>query len=191
MKKRATGTRKKEAARLDQLRAVAHPLRLRMLELFTQGARTTKQVAELLGEPPTKLYHHANALERAGLLKLARTRRNRGAVEKWYVAAMGTVSGRRLSESRPMKQAISGLAAVALEESRREVELALRKPDGPRPLVMRLTAFGDEHRIAEIRKSIHQLVKELRDQKGETRREDKDAQRWTLTISFAPAGHTR
>src|SRR5678816_3331860 len=69
---------------VSDLRALAHPLRLRMMELFSEQPRTTKQVAELLGQPPTRLYHHVAALERAGLLVLKETRQNRGAVEKWY-----------------------------------------------------------------------------------------------------------
>lgn len=173
---------------LDQLRALAHPLRLRMLEVFVEGPRTTKQVAQMLGEPPTKLYHHANALERAGLLRLSRTRQNRGAIEKWYEATATAISGRRLPRSRPMQQAISGLATVALEQTRREVELALRRPPGVRPLVVRVTAVGNEQRIAQIRKRLLQVLKELRDSKGERKRvAEPSAKRWTLTITFAPA----
>ncbi len=177
---------------IDQLRALAHPLRLRMLELFAEGPRTTKQVAQLLGEPPTKLYHHANALERAGLLRLSKTRQNRGAVEKWYEAAMTSISGRRLSRSRPLQQAISGLATVALEQTRREVEIALRTRPGGRPLVMRLTAVGNEQRIAHIRRRLLQVLKELRDQKSDERKiGGHDAKRWTLTIAFVPAAPSR
>src|SRR3954467_13034071 len=72
------------ADNVADLRALAHPLRLRMMELFAEQPRTTKQVADLLGQPPTRLYHHVAALERAGLLVLKETRQNRGAVEKWY-----------------------------------------------------------------------------------------------------------
>src|SRR6476659_1388618 len=74
---------------IADLRALAHPLRLRMMELFAESAKTTKQVAELLGEPPTRLYHHVAALERAGLLVLKETRPNRGVVEKWYEGISG------------------------------------------------------------------------------------------------------
>jgi DNA-binding transcriptional ArsR family regulator len=70
---------------LEQIKLLADPLRLRMLEAFCQE-RTTKQVAELLGEKPTRLYHHVEALERVGLIELARTRPNRGTVEKYYLA---------------------------------------------------------------------------------------------------------
>src|SRR6266513_1705753 len=66
------------------LRALAHPLRLRMMELFAESPKTTKQVADILGQPPTRLYHHVAALERAGLIHLKETRKNRGTVEKWY-----------------------------------------------------------------------------------------------------------
>ena len=181
-----------EPASLDQLRALAHPLRLRMLELFTEGPRTTKQVAQLLGEPPTKLYHHANALERAGLLKLSKTRQNRGAVEKWYEVARNTISGRQMSQSPLMQQAISGLATVALEQTRRDVDLALRRPSGGRPLVIRMTVVGNEHRIVHVRERLLEVLRELCNQDGEQKQPGgRDAQRWTITVAYVPASQAR
>ena len=47
---------------LEQVRVVADPLRVSILEALCLEARTTKQVAELLGEKPTRLYHHVDAL---------------------------------------------------------------------------------------------------------------------------------
>jgi DNA-binding transcriptional ArsR family regulator len=191
-KKEPVPSGRNEPGNLAELRALAHPLRLRMMELFAEGPRTTKQVAQLLGEPPTKLYHHANALERAGLLKLSKTRQNRGAIEKWYEASRSLIAGRQLSRSRPMQQAISGLATVALEQARREIELALRTASGGRPLVMRVTVNGDEHQIADIRKRLLQVLTELRDSGSEEKRPGKrDAKRWTLTLAFVPAADAR
>jgi DNA-binding transcriptional ArsR family regulator len=71
---------------LDQVRVLADPLRIRILEELCTEERTTKQVAQRLGEKPTKLYHHVDALERVGLIRLARTRPNRGTIEKYYLA---------------------------------------------------------------------------------------------------------
>src|SRR5436190_12423163 len=76
---------------LAQMRALAHPLRLRIMELFAERPRTTKQVAELLGQPPTRLYHHVAALDRAGLLRLTETRKKRGTIERWYEAVARTL----------------------------------------------------------------------------------------------------
>lgn len=70
---------------LEQIKTLADPLRLRMLEAFGDE-RTTKQVADLLEEKPTRLYHHVDALERAGLIRLTRTARKRGTTEKYYQA---------------------------------------------------------------------------------------------------------
>jgi DNA-binding transcriptional ArsR family regulator len=71
---------------LDQVKVLADPLRIRILEELCTEERTTKQVAQRLGEKPTKLYHHVEALERVGLIRLARTRQNRGTIEKYYLA---------------------------------------------------------------------------------------------------------
>ena len=71
---------------LDQVKVLADPLRIRILEELCKEERTTKQVAKILGEKPTKLYHHVDALERVGLIRLARTRQNRGTIEKYYMA---------------------------------------------------------------------------------------------------------
>ena len=71
---------------LDQVKVLADPLRIRILEEMCREERTTKQVAKLLGEKPTKLYHHVDALVRVGLIRLARTRQNRGTTEKYYMA---------------------------------------------------------------------------------------------------------
>src|ERR671931_1856124 len=89
------------------LRALAHPLRLRMMELFAESPKTTKQVADLLGQPPTRLYHHVAALERAGLLVITEKRQNRGAVEKWYVGVGRELHGR----PSPGQKAAAGRSA--------------------------------------------------------------------------------
>jgi DNA-binding transcriptional ArsR family regulator len=72
---------------LEQVKALAHPLRVRIIEtLASAEPMTTKQVAEKLAEKPTRLYHHVDLLEKAGLIQLTHTRKNRGTTEKYYEA---------------------------------------------------------------------------------------------------------
>jgi len=71
---------------LSQLKALSDPLRQRILDGFSAKPATTRQVAVSLGEKPTRLYHHVDLLEQAGLIKLIETRPNRGTVEKYYQA---------------------------------------------------------------------------------------------------------
>ncbi|MDH4125868.1 MAG: helix-turn-helix domain-containing protein [Gammaproteobacteria bacterium] len=72
---------------IEQVKALAHPLRMRIIEaLAASEPMTTKQVAASLGEKPTRLYHHVGLLEKAGLIRLMHTRKNRGTTEKYYEA---------------------------------------------------------------------------------------------------------
>jgi predicted ArsR family transcriptional regulator len=69
---------------LEQVKIFAHPLRARLVEAFADKPRTAKQAAEIIGQKPTKLYHHVEALERVGLIKLVKTQKKRGTLEKYY-----------------------------------------------------------------------------------------------------------
>src|SRR5260221_10320947 len=96
---------------LEQVRALSHPLRLKLLEIFAARACTTMQAAERLGESPTRLYYHVAALERAGLVRLTETRRNRGATEKYYKAVSQTPYSRERTTGFLQKGGPRGRAA--------------------------------------------------------------------------------
>lgn len=71
---------------VEQVRALTEPLRMRILGELCGPPRTTKQVADRLDERPTRLYHHVEILEKAGLVRLVGTRPKRGTLEKYYQA---------------------------------------------------------------------------------------------------------
>ncbi|MFP2926400.1 ArsR/SmtB family transcription factor [Pyxidicoccus sp. 3LG] len=67
-----------------QVKVLADPLRIRILEALREQPMSPRQTAEQLGLKPTRLYHHFATLERAGLIRLTATRPRRGAVERLY-----------------------------------------------------------------------------------------------------------
>jgi DNA-binding transcriptional ArsR family regulator len=179
-------------ANVAELRALAHPLRLRILERFAEAPRTTKQVADLLGQPPTRLYHHVAALERAGLLRLKETRKNRGTVEKWYESASRTMSGAKAAAS-PKQSAASmaarrGLAMALLEQSRQEVLAAMTSPGADAPLLARLLMVAPPEREKELRTRLHEFLKEIQREfaTDENAVPDERCERWAMTMTFAP-----
>jgi DNA-binding transcriptional ArsR family regulator len=170
------------------LRALAHPLRLRMMELFAESPKTTKQVAELLGQPPTRLYHHVAALERAGLLVLKETRQNRGAIEKWYggvAQQLQAPAGKRVNRAAG-RQTRRAVAATVLEQAKQEI---ISLPSGAKEaaLLARLVVAAPPSKIPAIRKRLFETVQSLR---GEFHLDDKiqdaDCERWAVTVAFAP-----
>jgi DNA-binding transcriptional ArsR family regulator len=74
---------------VDQLVAVTHPTRLRILDqLRTPG--TAAGAARSLGEPRQLISHHVGVLAKAGLLRSAGERRNGNFVEQLYESTAGT-----------------------------------------------------------------------------------------------------
>jgi DNA-binding transcriptional ArsR family regulator len=69
---------------VEQLRAIADALRIRILEALQDQPRTVTQIADLLGLPANKVHYHVRELERVGLLILAETRERGGILEKYY-----------------------------------------------------------------------------------------------------------
>src|SRR5438067_9553556 len=115
-----------------ELRALAHPLRLKLLEMFAGEPRTTMQVAALMGEPPTRLYHHVNALERAGILRLERTRQVRGTTEKYFEVAKKQIGIARPAQvTRSSRAAFRGLATPVVAEAGAALAAAPARPGLP------------------------------------------------------------
>jgi DNA-binding transcriptional ArsR family regulator len=73
--------------RIDQLKSISVPVRMRILEATAEKPMTTKQVALQLGESITGLYRHVDALAEAGLLVPVAEVPKRGTVQKYFRAA--------------------------------------------------------------------------------------------------------
>jgi DNA-binding transcriptional ArsR family regulator len=77
--------RQRLAATVLEAKALAHPLRLRILRLCARQELTNKQLADRLGSPPGTVLHHVRLLVEAGLLQQAPIRTGTsGALEKPY-----------------------------------------------------------------------------------------------------------
>src|ERR1043165_1128111 len=145
------------------LRALAHPLRLRMMELFAESPKTTKQVAELLGQPPTRLYHHVAALERAGLLVLTETRPNRGAVEKWYTGVSQQLQDAGRANRAAGRHSRRAVVATVLEQAKQEM-MAIPAGAKESALLARLVVVAPPGKIPAIRQRLFDTVQMLRDE---------------------------
>src|SRR3954470_23712153 len=73
----------------EQLCAIAHPTRLRILDAL-RVADSAAGAARRLGEPRQRINHHVRELAKAGLLVSAGERRKGNFVEQLYESAGGT-----------------------------------------------------------------------------------------------------
>lgn len=161
---------------LKQVKALADPLRQSVLGAFCGEPKTTKQVAEGLGEKPTKLYHHVERLERVGLLKLVEKRQNRGTVEKYYQAV-----GKKFAvhpklfgdlpkgKKSPIERALACAFDSALEEIRQGLEVKLLGTGAGHP-----TAVFGQAQIRATPKQAMRLRAQIEGLMKKVRRESRD-----------------
>jgi len=203
-----TSRSRRRATALMQVRALAHPLRLRLIELFAAGPLTAKQAAQKLGQPPTRLYHHVATLERAGLLRLARTRAVRGATEKYFALARQPLRSLGRDGTDAMRQATArdrmAISVTLFDRARGELMRALDAGalEKKRPLIAiralaRTTPSGARRLQRDLMAAIRHLQRKkkrgaLRHSEGagepdggpeDSRRR---RQRYSLTIALIP-----
>jgi DNA-binding transcriptional ArsR family regulator len=68
----------------EQLRALGDDLRAKLVVLLRERAASTSELAEKLGLPKGTVGHHVKVLEKAGLIRVVRTRKVRAVTERYY-----------------------------------------------------------------------------------------------------------
>lgn len=68
----------------DQLKLLLDPTRLRIIDLLSERAATTSQLADVLERPKGTVGHHTKSLEAAGLIHVVRTAKVRAIEERYY-----------------------------------------------------------------------------------------------------------
>jgi DNA-binding transcriptional ArsR family regulator len=139
-----------------EAKALAHPLRMRILRLCLDQALTNKQLAERLGRDPGTVLHHVRTLVANGFLVPEEVRQGeKGALEKPYRATRKSWS-LSLDEEE---------AAGDLNPSRAMLEAFLAEVDEAGPAAARsFTRLGltlDEASLAELDGRIRAVLEEF------------------------------
>ncbi len=72
---------------LEQVKALAMPVRVEILRVMDGRPMTTTQLSKLMSEKPNRLYYHITEMERVGILEIHETRVKGNLVEKYYIQA--------------------------------------------------------------------------------------------------------
>ncbi|MFG2369665.1 ArsR/SmtB family transcription factor [Streptomyces mirabilis] len=143
-------------------KALADPLRIRLLEALWEMPRSARELADHVDLPPDRLYYHLNHLERAGLIEIAEYRPlARGKVERVYTPAV-TEPPSDAANPEEMAEFLGSM----LDATRADINAAYRsKQAGGRREVdlhrgaLRLT----DEALAELRGHIERLATQFGD----------------------------
>lgn len=154
-----------------EAKAMASPLRLRVLRVALHEPHTNKEIAEALGMNPASVLHHVRTLVDTGFLIEQPVRRGaRGSRERpylasgktWYLEAVETLAGERDLLLETFLQEVRALPPGALDSAR---------------LGFRLREADRERVIGKFQALLEEVSRMPSDPQGEP---------WSLYLGFHP-----
>jgi DNA-binding transcriptional ArsR family regulator len=133
------------------LRALAHPLRLRMLNLMWPGPMSAAELAREMDISHALASQHLRRLDAVGLVELAEERTRRGGRERRY----RTVHGSPLSDQREAAPLLAETLAYTLRER------ASRRVDASEGVTVDAELWVDPQTWQNIRLRLAELAAEL------------------------------
>jgi DNA-binding transcriptional ArsR family regulator len=156
----------------QQLRALADTVRTKIVFILRERAASITELAEVLGSPKGTVGHHVKVLERAGLIRVVRTRKVRALTEKYYgrVARLFVL---RSDESLPDE--LTGVLGAAMLQQAADEALASRpEKDHSALLHIRL----GEKDVLRFQRRLNRLVADFQ------RAEDPSGDMHALTLAL-------
>lgn len=103
----------KQPETIDQrlVRALAHPLRIQILEILSERIASPNSLSMELETGLSHVAYHTRTLDKCGCLELVDTAQRRGATEHFYKAAPGAFIGNR--EWRTVPRSVRGAISAA------------------------------------------------------------------------------
>ena len=140
----------------EQLRALGDEVRTKIVARLRERALSTTELAGDLGLPKGTVAHHVKVLEKAGLIRVVRTRRVRALTERFYgrVARLFVFKAEDPADARALgaaslRQASDEVAAAPEGATFGLVRARLSAADAKR-LERRLERLVDDFRAKEI-----------------------------------------
>jgi DNA-binding transcriptional ArsR family regulator len=149
----------------EQFRALGDDLRTRIVVLLRDHAASTTELAEKLGLPKGTVGHHLKVLEKAGLVRVVRTRKVRAVTENYF----GRTA--RLFVFKSTDTDGEDVRNVAAASLRRAAEELLPKGDDGRTTFAVVRARLSDPDAKRLTKRLEKLIDDFRAADGRAGRE--------------------
>ena len=170
---------------LEQIRLLADPLKLQLIQAFAEGEKTTKQVATELNQGVTRLYRHVDALHQAGLLEIVREQPKRGTVERTFrTVARRFEADRSLFVNQESTESVDTVRDM-LRAGEDELIGAIMEHGGGEEsdaIFMRIRCKRSPDQIEELRRMLNEWVESTQDDDSQ----DEDAIEIGAMIALYP-----
>jgi DNA-binding transcriptional ArsR family regulator len=169
------------------VKALAHPIRMKILGILDQRTATPKELAAALGLPLENVSYHVRTLKDFGFIKLEKTRQVRGAVEHHYKLAGRPQIGNKLWEEIPpvVKEALidANLAAHVEELGRAAGQGGFDRADAHLAQYSLLLDDQGREEVDAILRDAEDRI-EKASQQAQKRVKDGEAKRYSLQVFY-------
>jgi DNA-binding transcriptional ArsR family regulator len=136
---------------LPALRALADPLRLKILDLLSDTEKSVRELAADLDVARNKLHYHVNILEQHGLVRVESTRMDTGgAPERRYRSTGRTFQARNLPIPGEVAAGIAGMLGTAAQELDAHLRSERRGPTAVGRVRVRLTEAKHDELVERL-----------------------------------------
>jgi DNA-binding transcriptional ArsR family regulator len=153
------------------VKALAHPVRIKILGILEHRTATPKEVARELGLPVENVAYHFRTLKQFGFIRLERKRQVRGAVEHHYRSVAKPLITARAWEQLPdiVKRAMTdaNLGNVNEVVARAAEQGKFARPDSQ---LQRMPHVLDEKAFAEASKVMSEALERIRKLEGDAQK---------------------
>jgi DNA-binding transcriptional ArsR family regulator len=181
---------------IETLKIVADGRRMQILRHF-KTARTVKDVAELIGSEPGRLYYHVNLLEKHGLIRVVETNVVSGIIEKRYqcVARQYEVDTHLLATETPSDSHIEDTLQIIFDSTKNDVRRGIKSgeismatvADEPEDsIIWRMVVSIDQAQLSQYAQRLTALLDELQTAGKEVAQSDSDCRAYGVTLAFYP-----
>jgi len=148
--------------RPEQLRAIADPLRMRIIDRLVHKPMTLTQLGGELDQTTAKMHYHVHELERAGLVKLVEKRERGGVLEKYYRAVAKNFLASnllRFSKAGEIAAPVNELLTQVIEGVSQVFARRAAHPDTPESLSLSSHVLWlNQEDLEQLRQQIKALV---------------------------------
>lgn len=148
---------------VEQMRALADPLRIRIVAELARRPLTATQVGERVGVAANKAHYHVRELERVGLVRLVEKRERGGILEKYFRAVARSISfttalfGSVSPDERIA--AASGALEVVVAHFLQSLAESISDPEGPaRTALIGANAWLTDVQFKEVAEQLQSLL---------------------------------
>lgn len=174
-------------------KALANPIRLRILEELSGEGRTVKQLAKVLGTQPTKLYYHVKLLEKHDFIRVTSTRLVSGIIERRYQATASSftvdhlsLSAKEAGASPAFRTALAGVLDAAKADLLGMLEARAQGESGEsiRIQLQRCHARMTEEQANQFYAKLNDLLEEFENQIPS--QEEGEAREYRISLALYP-----